>query len=128
MPSGESVMTTLLTLAAAVALGVGGYFLARRKGWLAAARGEDWKPGPWPVAPGGVMGMYSSMEGVFQHQLMAGVFLEIPIQQKRRQGALDEALAIRARAESEEERLVDEIRAQVEEAVAKVEESRKVLT
>jgi outer membrane protein TolC len=71
---------------------------------------------------------YNSMWDMPEHRWMVGVGFNLPIQSGRRASATeDEALAERARFESEAERMTDAVRTQVFVALKQVQESEHVM-
>lgn len=74
-----------------------------------------------------VMGTYSSMWEETPHQWMAGVALNLPLQLDRRRAAVDEAGAEAAGLRRRIEALEDDIRSQVDQAVARIAEARAAL-
>lgn len=72
----------------------------------------------------GVMATYSSMWSNWQHQLMVGVTLDIPLQLKRRKAAVSGARASLAQAEAQAEALQDDIAVQIEQSRLRLREAR----
>ena len=70
---------------------------------------------------------YNSMWGMPEHRWMVGVSVNLPIWRERVRARVAEAELRAAASESELARLADEVSAQVETAVAEVEESAHVL-
>ena len=70
-----------------------------------------------------LMGSYNSMWGMPEHQWMVGVMIDVPLQRGRRRAAVEEAEAETARRRYEDERLVDEIRVEVDRAHRRVVEA-----
>ncbi len=73
----------------------------------------------------GVMAEYSSMWEAPQHQVMAGVMLNLPVQVGMRRGMKMAAQAEAARMRAEEQARLDAIIAEVDVAVARLEEARR---
>ncbi len=67
---------------------------------------------------------YNSMWDRLEHRWMIGLGLSVPLQLGARQGAIDEADALRAHDESEVLRLSDAVRGQVAIALHRLDESR----
>ena len=63
-----------------------------------------------------VMGTYTSMFAMIEHQIMIGFAVTLPVWRGRRHGAVDEATARRDRASAELEVVEDRIRTEVERA------------
>lgn len=74
-----------------------------------------------------VMGSYNSMWDMTEHQWMVGVMIDIPIFRDKRRAAVEQARAQAARAGFEDERLVDEIRVEVDRAHRRVVEAEKLV-
>jgi outer membrane protein, heavy metal efflux system len=74
-----------------------------------------------------VSASYSSMWDMPEHRWMVGLDVNLPIQLARRQGALDEARAMRAQYESDVARLTDTARTQVFVLLERIEESTHIL-
>jgi outer membrane protein, heavy metal efflux system len=70
-----------------------------------------------------LMGSYNSMWDMPEHRWMVGVMIDIPLQRARRRAAVGQAQAQTARARFEDERLVDEIRVEVDRAHRRVVEA-----
>jgi outer membrane protein TolC len=70
---------------------------------------------------------YGSMWDMPQHRFMIGVGFDLPLQTRRRNGAADEARAMRSQLELETERLRDTARTQIFVARKRIEESKQVL-
>lgn len=70
-----------------------------------------------------LMGSYNSMWDMPEHRWMVGVMVDVPIQRARRQAAVEQAEARTAKASFEDERLVDEIRVEVDRAHRRVAEA-----
>ena len=75
-----------------------------------------------------VMAEYSSMWEAPQHQVMAGVMLNLPVQVGMRRGMQEEAAADAARMRAEEQARIDAIVADVDVALAQLTEARRALT
>src|SRR5690606_32699703 len=63
-----------------------------------------------------VMGSYNSMWDMTAHRWMVGVMIDVPLQRGKRRAAVEQAEARIARARFEDERIVDEIRVEVDRA------------
>jgi outer membrane protein TolC len=74
-----------------------------------------------------VMGSYDSMWDMPEHRWMVGVGIEIPLQRGRRHAAVEKAEAMTARAQSEDDRLRSQIRAEVERAAVRARESARLV-
>lgn len=74
-----------------------------------------------------LMGSYSSMWDMTEHQWMLGVMVNVPIQRGRRRAALEQAEAQTARARLEDERLVDDLRVEVDRAHRRVVEAEALV-
>lgn len=74
-----------------------------------------------------VMGSYNSMWGMFEHELMVGVAVTVPLWRDRRHAAVDEAEALRDRAIAEVALVEDRIRTEVERALRAYTASLSVL-
>lgn len=74
-----------------------------------------------------VMSSYNSMWMETPHQFMAGVSINVPLDFGKRKAAVQEAEAKLARLRSEERRLIDDIRVQVEQARTRLVEARRVV-
>ena len=74
-----------------------------------------------------VMGSYNSMWMTTDHQWMAGVGIELPLQRGKRRANVREAEARVAAARSEKERLEDQIRSEVDQAYRGVIEAQHVV-
>lgn len=70
---------------------------------------------------------YDSMWAMVEHRWMVGLGLSLPINLGRREGAVEEAAAQRARFESEATRLSDKARTEVAVALKRLEEARHVV-
>ncbi len=75
----------------------------------------------------GVMAEYNTMWDAPEHQVMAGVMINIPIQTGMRRSMSEEARADVARMRAEERARVDQIVAEVDVALARVNEARAAL-
>jgi outer membrane protein, heavy metal efflux system len=73
-----------------------------------------------------LMGSYSSMWEMPEHQWMIGVGLNLPLYRGKRHAAVERAEARTAGAERERDRLLDRVRVEVEEAYRRVEEAQHV--
>ena len=78
----------------------------------------------WPDLE--LMGSYSSMWDMPEHQWMVGLGVNLPVFRGRRHAAVEQAAARTAGAERERDRLVDRVRVEVEEAYRRVEEAQHV--
>lgn len=74
-----------------------------------------------------LMGSYNSMWDMTEHQWMVGVMIDLPIQRGRRRAAVEQAAAESARMRFEDERLVDEIRVEVDRAHRRVVEAQALV-
>ena len=74
-----------------------------------------------------LMSSYSTMWDMTAHRWMVGVMIDVPIQRGKRRAAVDEAEAEIARARFEDERLVDEIRVEVDRAARRVTEAQALV-
>jgi cobalt-zinc-cadmium efflux system outer membrane protein len=74
-----------------------------------------------------VMAGYDSMWDMPEHRWMVGVMVEVPIQRGKRRAAVEKAEAQTSKMRFEDERLADEIRADVARAYQKVVEAQKVV-
>lgn len=70
---------------------------------------------------------YSTMWDMTAHRWMVGVMIDIPIQRGKRRAAVDGAEAEIARARFEDERLVDDIRVEVDRAARRVTEAQALV-
>lgn len=75
----------------------------------------------------GVMAEYSSMWEAPEHQVMAGVMINLPIQAGMRRAMSEEARADVAKMRAEERARIDAIIAEVDVALVRVNEARKAL-
>ncbi|MFZ1865525.1 MAG: TolC family protein [Polyangiales bacterium] len=75
----------------------------------------------------GLLGEYNSMWAQTQHQWMAGVSLNLPLQIRSRKGAVEEAEAHTQRAEAELSAMRDEVRVEVDQARKRLLEARHVV-
>jgi cobalt-zinc-cadmium efflux system outer membrane protein len=75
----------------------------------------------------GVMGEYNSMWAQTEHQWMAGVSLNLPLQVRSRKGAVNEAEALAERAEAELSSKQDQVRVEVDQARQRVLEAQHVV-
>jgi outer membrane protein TolC len=66
------------------------------------------------------MGSYNSMWGMTEHQWMVGLMVNVPIQRGRRRAAVEQAEAETAQSRLEDERLIDEVRVEVDRAHRRV--------
>jgi outer membrane protein TolC len=67
-----------------------------------------------------LMGSYNSMWGMTEHQWMVGLMVNVPIQRGRRRAAVEQAEAETAQSRLEDERLIDEVRVEVDRAHRRV--------
>ena len=74
-----------------------------------------------------LMGSYNSMWPMTEHRWMVGVMLDVPIFRAKRRAAVEQARAETARAGFEDERLVDEIRVEVDRAHRRVVEAEALV-
>ena len=74
-----------------------------------------------------VMGSYNSMWMSTEHQWMAGVAIELPLQREKRRAAAREAEARVAEARSQQQRIEDQVRTEVDEAYRTVIEAQHVV-
>ncbi len=74
-----------------------------------------------------LMGSYNSMWDMTAHRWMVGVMIDVPIQRGKRRAAVDQAEAEIARARFEDERLVDDIRVEVDRAARRVTEAKALV-
>jgi outer membrane protein TolC len=74
-----------------------------------------------------VMGSYNSMWDMPEHRWMVGVSFEVPIQREWRRAAVEQAESETTRARFEDDRLVDEIRVDVDRAYRRVTEAQAIL-
>jgi outer membrane protein TolC len=74
-----------------------------------------------------LMGSYNSMWDMTEHRWMVGVMMDVPIQRGKRQAAVEKAEAEIARARFEDEKLVDEIRVDVDRATRRVTEAQALV-
>ena len=74
-----------------------------------------------------LMGSYNSMWDMTEHQWMVGLMVNVPIQRGRRRAAVEQAEAETAMARLEDERLVDEIRVEVDRAHRRVVEGEALV-
>jgi outer membrane protein TolC len=70
---------------------------------------------------------YNSMWDMPEHRWMAGVGVNIPLQRERRRGALDEASAMRAAAESEVQSTADMARGELAVAARQLQQARRAV-
>lgn len=70
---------------------------------------------------------YTSMFQGLPHQVMVGGALTVPLQLDAKAAAVDEAKARLSRAERERERIVDDVRVEVEAALARLREAARVV-
>ena len=70
---------------------------------------------------------YNSMWDMPEHRWMAGVALNIPLERERRNGAVEEAQAMRAAAQSEVQRMSDDARSEIAIAELRVAEAKEAL-
>jgi outer membrane protein TolC len=75
----------------------------------------------------GLMGEYNSMWAETQHQWMAGVSLNLPLQIRSRKGAVDEAEARAEQAAAELSTKRDEVRVEVDQARQRLLEAQHIL-
>jgi len=75
----------------------------------------------------GIMGEYNSMWAETEHQWMAGVSMNLPLQIRSRKGSIEEAEALARRAEAELSSKQDEVRVQVDQARQRVLEAQHVV-
>lgn len=73
------------------------------------------------------MSSYSTMWDMTAHRWMVGVMIDVPIQRGKRRAVVDEAEAEIARARFEDERLVDEIRVEVDRAARRMTEAQALV-
>ncbi len=85
-----------------------------------AARRES-----WPDLE--LMGSYDSMLDMPEHRWMVGIGINIPLQRGRRRAAADQAEAMSARARSQDRKLRDQIRVEVERAALRAREGAHVV-
>lgn len=74
-----------------------------------------------------LMGSYNSMWDMTAHRWMVGVMIDVPIQRGKRRAAVEQAEAQIARARFEDERVVDEIRVEVDRAHRRVSEAERLV-
>jgi outer membrane protein TolC len=74
-----------------------------------------------------VMGSYNSMWMETPHQFMAGVSINVPLDFGKRKAAVQEAEARLQRLRRDEERLIDDIRVEVDQARTRLVEARRVV-
>lgn len=74
-----------------------------------------------------LMGSYNSMWMSTEHQWMAGVAINLPTQRDKRRAALREAEAMLASAQSDQQRLQDQIRSEVEQVYHLVVEAHHIV-
>lgn len=74
-----------------------------------------------------LMGSYNTMWDLPEHRWMVGVMVDVPIQRARRRAAVEQAQAQTAQARFDDERLVDEIRVEVDRAHRRVIEAAALL-
>lgn len=74
-----------------------------------------------------LMSSYSTMWDMTAHRWMVGVMIDVPIQRGKRRAVVDEAEAEIARARFEDERLVDEIRVEVDRAARRMTEAQALV-
>lgn len=74
-----------------------------------------------------LMGSYNSMWDISAHRWMVGVMIDVPIHRGKRHAAVDKADAEVARARFGDERLVDEIRVEVDRAARRVTEAQALV-
>ncbi len=74
-----------------------------------------------------LMGSYNSMWDMAAHRWMVGVMIDVPLQRGRRHAAVEQAEAKAARARLEDERIVDEIRVEVDRAHRRVIEAQALV-
>ena len=74
-----------------------------------------------------LMGSYNSMWMSTEHQWMVGIGIELPLQREKRRAAVREAEARVAAAQSEKERIEDQIRSEVDQAYSAAIEARHVV-
>ncbi len=75
-----------------------------------------------------LMGSYNSMWDMTAHRWMVGVMIDVPIQRGKRRAAVEQAEAQITRARFEDQRLVDEIRVEVDRAHRRVTEAEALVT
>ena len=74
-----------------------------------------------------LMGSYDSMWDMPEHRWMVGIGINIPLQRGRRRAAVDKAEAMSARARSEDRKLRDQIRVEVERAALRAREGAHIV-
>lgn len=74
-----------------------------------------------------LMGSYNSMWDMAPHRWMVGVMVDVPIQREKRPAAVEQADAEIARAGFEDERIVDDIRVEVDRAARRVTEAQALV-
>ena len=74
-----------------------------------------------------VMSSYNSMWGTSDHRLMVGVGLRLPLRRGRIRASVAEAQARLDQAQSQRESLEDDVRSEVQQAGARLEEARHVV-
>ena len=74
-----------------------------------------------------LMGSYNSMWDMAEHRWMVGVMIDVPIQRGKRRAAVEQSEAEIARAKSDDARVVDEIRVDVEVAARRVAEAEALV-
>jgi cobalt-zinc-cadmium efflux system outer membrane protein len=98
---------------------------AKRRAEAEQARADRATRERWPDVT--VSTSYNTMWDMPEHRWMVGLGLNIPIQTGRRDAAVDEANAARARFESDAARIVDATRTEVAVALKRLEEVRHVI-
>jgi outer membrane protein TolC len=74
-----------------------------------------------------LMGSYNSMWDMTDHRWMVGIMIDVPIQRGKRRAAVEQADAEIARARFDDERLVDDIRVEVDRAARRVTEAQALV-
>jgi outer membrane protein TolC len=70
---------------------------------------------------------YSSMWSMPEHRWMAGVAINVPLQQGRRRGAVEEASAMRAASESDVQSMIDAARGELAIALRQLQQARRAV-
>jgi outer membrane protein, heavy metal efflux system len=70
---------------------------------------------------------YSSMWSMPEHRWMAGVAINVPLQRERRRGAVDEARAMRAAADSDVQSTVDAAQGEIAIALRQLQQARRAV-
>lgn len=98
---------------------------ARARVRVASARGDVASTQYYPDLT--LSTSYNSMWDMPQHRWMAGVSLNLPLERGRRQGAVDEAFALRAASESDVQSMKDAARGEIAVALRHIAEAERAV-